>query len=193
MFLDGENDARFVVGPHQRNDGGVVADRGGGLGRVELAVGIDGQPGDLVAAPGEGFAEVLGRAVLDGGGDDVPAVAVGGERALDRGVVALAAAAGEDDFLRLATEQRRDLFARGLDGPAHARAEAVGARRVAVELGQVRQHRVDDGGVEGGGGVVVEVEEVVSRAVHGRLSVYAQPGAVASAGRVIWRSGCSLR
>ena len=48
----------------------------------------------------------IGR-VLDGGGQHVPFVRLGGQGAVDRRVIALGAATGEDDLTRLRVDQRR--------------------------------------------------------------------------------------
>ena len=158
-FLHREEDAGLVVGPHERDDGGVVADGGAEVFEVEETGGVDREPGDLETTAGEAVAEVLGRAVLDAAGDDVAAVAVGLERAVESGVVALAAAAREDEFGGVAIDQRGDLLAGGVERAADAAAEAVGAGGIAVEVGQVGQHRLDDRGIKRRGGVVVEVDD----------------------------------
>ena len=84
-------------------------------------------------------------------GDDVVAlllVELG--HALDREVVRLGRAGGEDDLLVVAADQRRDLLARVLDRGLGLPAErVVAARRVAEVLGEVRQHRLDTRGSTG--------------------------------------------
>ena len=75
---------------------------------VKRAVGFDGQEGDFVTALLELLAELDVGGVLDGGGDDVAFAGMGDERAVDRGVVALRAATGENDFPRIGVDQRGD-------------------------------------------------------------------------------------
>ena len=77
----------------------------------------------------------------------------------ERNVVGLGGPGGEEDFLRGGPEERRDLGAGFFDGLLGLPAVAVGtAVGVAVGLGEVGEHGVKDPGVEGGGGLHVEVE-----------------------------------
>ena len=79
--------------------------------------------------------------------------------AADGEVVAFGGAAGEDDFLRGPRRSLRRSLPRGVDGFARLLAEGVAdAAGVAVVLGEVRQHRGEDAGVDARGGVIVEVE-----------------------------------
>ena len=73
-------------------------------------------------------------------------------------VARLGAAAGEDDLIGLRSEQLGHLGAGTVDGVVGGLAVNVGAGRVAEVVAEKRQHGVDDGGVERGGGVVVEVD-----------------------------------
>ena len=73
-------------------------------------------------------------------------------------VVGFGAAAGEDDFLGAGVEERRDLFARCFNSGAGPLAECVDGRGVAEVGGKIGKHGVEDGGVDGGGGVVIEVD-----------------------------------
>ena len=93
-------------------------------------------------------------------GDDVVAlVLVELDDALDRQVVRLGGAAGEDDVLRLGADQAGDLLAAGVDGLLGLPAEAVGAARgVAEVLGEVRQHRLEHPRIDRRRGVVVHVD-----------------------------------
>ena len=74
----------------------------------------------------------------------------------DGEIVGFGAAAGEDDFAGLGAEQRGDGFARvsTAAGRAGPRNESSWRCR---SLGEIRQHGVEDGGVHGGGGVVIEI------------------------------------
>ena len=73
-------------------------------------------------------------------------------------VVGFGAAAGEDDFLRASVEERSDMFAGGFDSGAGTLAEGVDGGCVAELGGEIGKHGVEDGGVNGGGGVVIEVD-----------------------------------
>src|SRR5205823_5095723 len=79
------------------------------------------------------------------------------DEALDGLVARLAAAAGEDDLVGLGAEEVGDLLAGAVDGVMGSLAVGVAAGRVAELLAQVRQHGVEDGGVEGRRRIVVEV------------------------------------
>ena len=80
------------------------------------------------------------------------------EIAEEREVVGLGAAAGEDDLLLAGAERRGHLGARLLDGRARLPPQAVQLGRVAVALGEVRQHRLEHLRVDRRRGRVVEVD-----------------------------------
>ena len=83
----------------------------------------------------ERLAGVEDRLVLGGRGDDVVALLlVELDDALDREVVGLGRAAGEDDLLRLGADQARDLLARVVDGLLGLPAERVVAAGGVAEL-----------------------------------------------------------
>ena len=86
------------------------------------------------------------------------------ERAEDRGVVGLGAAAGEHDLARPAAEHVGDVVAGLVDRLAGLACEAVRARRVGELLGEERQHRRRPPRAHRRGRRVVEVGEAV---VHG--------------------------
>ena len=96
--------------------------------------------------------------VLDFRHDDVP---LPGARALRRAedgeVVRLGGSRGEDDLSRLRPDQRRDLGPRLVDRPQRRLPLVVDVGgRVAVPFEEVRTHRLEDAGVEGGGRYMVE-------------------------------------
>ena len=102
--------------------------------------------------------------VLDLRGDDVVAVGAAGERhALDRQVVALGAAAGEQDLARAAVEDLGDGVARFVERAARNAAVAIQARRVAPALSEIRQHRLEDTLVEGRSGGVIQIRQAGHR------------------------------
>ncbi|MDT4870719.1 hypothetical protein FQZ97_1058090 [compost metagenome] len=95
-------------------------------------------------------------------------------RALDGEVVGLGGARGPDDFARVGVDQRAHLLARQLHRLVGGPAKGMGAAgRVAVELGEVRNHLAGHAPVHRRGGRVVEV--------HGRHR--AGGGVFAAAGR----------
>ena len=69
--------------------------------------------------------------------------AASGDRSGDRHVVALGAAAGEHHLVRMAADHARDGVAGLVDGLTGLTGETVGARRVGVQLREVRHHRLD--------------------------------------------------
>ena len=114
---------------------------------VDLAVLSHRQVGDLEALPLEPLAGVEDWPCARSPGDDVVALLpVHLGHALDREVVGLGAAGGEDDLLGIAgADELGDLLAGLLDGRLGLPAErVVAAGGVAELLGEVRQHRLDD-------------------------------------------------
>ena len=81
------------------------------IAHVEITLAIDAEIGHLVAVAFEILADFENGRMLDGRGDDVTALRVGGDGAEDRGVVAFGCAGGEEDLGRLgAPEQARNLL-----------------------------------------------------------------------------------
>ncbi len=73
-------------------------------------------------------------------------------------IVGFGAAAGEDDFLGTCADEGGDLFARGFDGGAGALAGRVDRGGVAKIGGEIGEHRVENFRLDGGRGVVIEVD-----------------------------------
>ena len=71
-LLDGMDHAALVVGVHDRDEDGVGAQRRLQPRRVEPAVPLHRQDGDLEAVPLQGVHRVEDRLVLGGAGDEVP-------------------------------------------------------------------------------------------------------------------------
>ena len=159
-FLDGEHDAGLVVGVHDRDDGGVGSDGLFEDVEVEGAIGLDGEIGDFEALFFEVFAEVDVGGVLDLGGDDV-AFAGGDEGGLEGGVVGLGAAAGEEDFAGIGTDEGGDLFPGLFDVTVDLGAEGVGAGGVTPVFAQEGDHGVDHFWGDPGGGVVIEIIDLL--------------------------------
>ena len=82
---------------------------------------------------------------------------------MKRGVVRLGAAAGENDFVRLAAQERGDALVRELDRFLHLRPETMRAGRISVLRGQERHHLLQDLRVDSGAGVVIEINDGVHR------------------------------
>ncbi len=97
-------------------------------------------------------------------------------------IVRLSAPAGEDDFLGAGVDEGGNLFARGLDGGSGALAEGVDRRGVAEFTREEGKHGVEDGGVDGGGGIEIEVD-----AVHGsgRIRIEGMGGGSKIAGQMV--------
>jgi methylthioribose-1-phosphate isomerase len=127
---------------------------------VNAAILGDGQKGDFVAILFETLTSVEHGFVLDHLRDDVVALlAVHFRGALDRQIVRLGGAAGEDDFLRRRVDQPGDLGARVLHRFLGRPAErVVAAGSVAELIVKVRQHCLDHARVHRCGGVVIHVD-----------------------------------
>ena len=97
--------------------------------------------------------------MLDGGRDDVaPARALGPGDALDREVVGLRPAAGEDDLPRLRVDGAGDDLPCLVDALARTPAAPMQARRIAPVLTQIRQHGLEHLGAQRARRGVVEVD-----------------------------------
>lgn len=75
----------------------------------------------------------------------------------DGHVVGLGAAAGEDDLFGGSVDESGNLFASGVDGFADFFGGTVATGGVVPVVAEVGEHGLDDLGVDGGGGVVVEI------------------------------------
>src|SRR5437867_5691151 len=97
--------------------------------------------------------------MFDSGRDDMSAVWTPGEKhSLNGVVVCFGAAAGENNFIRRATEERGDLTARLFKSLLRRHACPVVARRVAVMLAQEWPHRLDHFRGDGCAGVVIKID-----------------------------------
>src|SRR5437764_12429240 len=92
----------------------------------------------------------------------VALTAMGPGHSLDRQIVRLGCARGEDDLLRTGVDKLRDLLARRLNGRFRFPAETVvAAGRVTVGLGEIGKHRLDHAGVDRSRSVIVHVDRKV--------------------------------
>src|SRR5262249_12057280 len=80
------------------------------------------------------------------------------EHALEGEVVGLAAAAGENDLVASAAEQRRHLAARRLEGGLCRSCRPMPTRRIAVVILEKRPHHGGDRRIDRRAGVVIEVD-----------------------------------
>ena len=167
-FGDRLDDADLVVGEHDRDQDGLVVHRPLQVVEVDQAVGLHRQIGDAIAVFLEALAGIEHRLVLGDLGDDVvAALPVHLGDALDREVVALGRAGGEDDLLGGRADQLGDLFAGGFDALLGLPAKGVvAAGRVAKLRGEVGQHRLQHSRIELAGGVVVHVNRQLNSGRH---------------------------
>ena len=173
--FDRKNRAGFVVRPHDGDYGRRFVDRPFGISEVEPAALVDRDVFDLEAAARKLLAVGQHAGVFDDGGHDLVPAGAGVNRRVDRGVVALAAAAREDDFggvsvavAETRAEQIGHPAPRLLDLGGDAAAETVDARRIAVTFAEKRTHRLEHLRVDGGRGVVVQVNDFIF--IHGNRS-----------------------
>ena len=161
-LLDGLQDAGFVVRHHDGDELGVRAQGAADVVGINQAAAIHGDVGDFASHRFQMLAGVQHRMMLDGRTDYVVS---GTGQARDGEVIALGAAAGEDDFRGPAPEQRRHRFACALDCRPRLLPVMVDGRRVAEVLREVRPHGLENLGQHWGGGVVVEIDSAHRRPV----------------------------
>ena len=156
---DGENRADLIVGVHDRDEAGVVADGvthlpgGDGTGRA------DRQQLHLEALFFKALERVQNGVVLKGGRKNVAFSFARAEHGggAQRLIVGLAAAGGEDDLARLAAETGGDPLARVLQRLGGLLPDRMQAGRVSVMRFHVRQHRVDGRAAHFRGGRIVRI------------------------------------
>ena len=158
---DGLDGADLVVGEHDGDEAGVVAQGVRDILDPDDAVGVRVEQGDLVALLLQAVQRVEDGVVLELGGDDMLLPFPGAEagRGDDGLVIGLAAAGGEDDLLRVGVNVVRDGLTGGLEGFLRLLAEGIEAGRVPVQVGQVRHHGVEGGLTHTGSGSVVGIDE----------------------------------
>ena len=126
--------ADLVVDGHHADDGDVRSERRVELVEIDVRSGVDADDGAVVAL------DDLQHRVVLGGRAHGPATA---DRADDRRVVALGAAAGEHDLAWAAPDDVGDAVPCLVDGPPGVPGEAMRPARVGEALGEERQHRLD--------------------------------------------------
>jgi len=155
--------ADLVVDEHHRDEQRVGADRGGQHIEVEQPVRLDVEIAHLEALALEFAHRVEHGLVFGAHGDQVLAArCVELRGALDRQVVRLRRAGGEDDLARIGPDQCRHVLAGDLHGLLGRPTVGMAARRrIAELLVQVGHHRVDDAWIDRSGGRVVQVDRLV--------------------------------
>src|SRR5439155_22919072 len=83
------------------------------------------------------------------------------ERGMNHRIVGFCAAAGENNFRRLASEQRCQAFPCQIDSFSRLGGKRVAAGRIAIALRQKRHHFLDNRRIQRRGGVIIEVNEFV--------------------------------
>ena len=171
-FFERLDGPQLVVGVHHGEKDGFGADRSSDSFGIDAAFAIDAQIGDADPLFFGGLARVQDGFVFDGGGDDVGWCVLrrvhsqdwlchsGAEDTEDGVVIGFGAAAGEDDLLGASTDQRGNLLAGGFDGGAGALTGRVDGGGVGKVGREIREHGVEDLGVDGRRGVVVEIDAV---------------------------------
>jgi len=151
--------AHFVVRVHDRDQHGALPDSRLHRAGVHQPVAAHRQPGDARAALLQTAADVQHRLVFNGAGDYV--IALAGARfhhAFDRQVVRFGGAAGENNLLRRRANEAGNPRARFVHGLLRLPPELViAAGRVAELARKIRQHGIQHARIEGGGGMVVQV------------------------------------
>ena len=162
--------ADLVVGPHDRDQGGLLRDCLVQRIRGDQPAVVDGDLDQVRARRrGQPARRIEDGMVLDRTDHQSSAPlgpSPGTVRALDRQVVRLGATGGEDHLGGLRPEQRGDLLAGLLDHPPSGTAGRVQRGRVSddAELGG---HRLDRGGHHRGGRRVVEIGPGHGRSLSG--------------------------
>ncbi len=133
--------ADFVVRRHDGDEHGIRANCGLDRFRRNDAIRIDRQNGHLKALAFERLGAVQDGVMLNRRDNQVtPLFLVGAHRALERPVVALRAAAGEENLRARRTDHVGDLLARLLHRRVAGVGKAVCTGRVGILLRQIRHH-----------------------------------------------------
>ena len=158
---DGLDGADLVIGGHDGDEDGVGADGRLYRLRVHTAQGIHRQVGDRKAL---GLFQVLqgvqDGVMLNGGGDDVPALAAPElGHGLEGPVVALRPAGGEEDLLGLCVQAPGDLCPRGIQIGLGLLAECIEAGGIPIGVPKIGHHGLQRPGRERGGSGVIGIEK----------------------------------
>src|SRR5258708_26492239 len=97
--------------------------------------------------------------MFDGAGNDMLFMATRSFNDAEDGViVGLRATAGEDNFVWARADKRCDLFASSLYGGAGFLSRGVDGGSVGKFAGEIGKHGVEHGGLDGRGGVKIEID-----------------------------------
>ena len=163
-IFDRLNGADLVVGVHDAHKNRAGREGSAKILGVDPPGSVDWKISHARAKPFEKPAGLDDCRMLDAGRDDVIAlVAQGKEDALERKIVGLAAAAGEDNLFAVAAEHDGDLAARRLEGGLGFGRSPMPARRIAEMVFQKRAHGGGDRRIDRRAGVVIEID-----ALHGQ-------------------------
>ena len=154
--LDG---ADLIVGGHDRDKTGVLADRLFQLIQTDDAILVNGQESDLKAVFFELVQRVQNRVVLKRARNDVRftlllSVESGGQERL---IVRFTAAGGEDNLSRICVDNSGDFLTRDFKLFLCLLADGVQARRIAVPVSHTVRHCLNRRLAHFGGGGVVRV------------------------------------
>ena len=158
-FRDGLQHSDLVVSGHGAHEDCSVGEGALDVIRVHQAVRAHPCAGHAEPFLLQALRRVEHRLMLCRQGDNVVApAAMGPGRSLNRQIVRLGCARGEDDLLRAGVDKLRDLLA----GRLHSRFRfppqaVVAAGRVTVDLGEIREHRFEHAGVYRRRSVIVHV------------------------------------
>ena len=153
-LFDGLQNAGFVVGHHDGDQARILAQRTAHALRLNLSVAVHAHAGNFASQMLQPYAGAENRAVLDGGDDDVIA---GAHHSLERQVVSLRAAAGEDHFRGQAVKQRGNPLAGFLYDGKRAPSATVNGRGIAEGLSKAGQHLFHNLRQNSGCAVVIEI------------------------------------
>ena len=144
-LLDRHNGADLVIAEHDAYKNGIVADRVADLLRSDPAIFIDREICDLIAVLFKILTGMKNCMVLNGRSYDMFTlllIPVGDT--LERHVVSFCTAAGEDNLVILSVKCGCDLMPCVLDGLMSFLTEVVKARWIAVHVGQIGHHSIQD-------------------------------------------------
>ena len=165
--------AHLAVRVHDADRDRVGTDRAADLVRIHHPELVDADAGQVEALRLERPTGPEHRVVLDLRGDQM-ALATGPRQSLHGEVVGLGAARREHDLRGRDLEKAGDSLTRQVHAVSRFAPERVDARRVPVELGEVREHLRDDLGVHRRRGVVIEVDSSAHRLALHFLRCYAR-------------------
>src|SRR5262245_60029586 len=144
---------------HDAHEDRAQRDRLAEIVGIKAACAVNGQIRHTCAEAFEKTARLNNCRMLDPRGDDVIAlVAKREECALKRKIICFAAAAGENDLIVVAAEQRRHWAARCLEGGFCPCGRPMSAGPIAVVLHEKRAHCGSHRRIDWRAGVVIEID-----------------------------------